>query len=45
MKQKNSAKVLAVLITVVLVALLFTQVDLRDIVTTLQNINPYASMS
>jgi glycosyltransferase 2 family protein len=40
MKQKNSIKVLAVLITIVLVSLLFTQVDLRDIITTLQNINP-----
>lgn len=40
MRHKFPAKILALLITVVLLALLFTQIDLNDVITTLQNINP-----
>lgn len=41
MKYKRLAKILAVLITVVLVVLLLTQINLGDIIITLQNINPF----
>jgi uncharacterized protein (TIRG00374 family) len=40
MRHKFPVKILALLITVVLLALLFTQIDLNDVITTLQNINP-----
>lgn len=40
MKYKRLAKILAILITVVLVVLLLTQINLGDIIITLQNINP-----
>ena len=40
MRHKLPVKILALLITVVLLALLFTQIDLKDVITTLQNINP-----
>jgi len=40
MRNKILVKILAVFITVVLLALLFTKINLEDIFTTLQNINP-----
>jgi uncharacterized protein (TIRG00374 family) len=40
MRHKIPVKILAVLITVVLLALLFTQINLKDVITTLKNINP-----
>jgi len=40
MRHKLPVKILTLIITVILVALLFTQIDLKDVITTLQNINP-----
>jgi uncharacterized protein (TIRG00374 family) len=40
MKHKIPVKILALLITVILLALLFTQINLEDVITTLKNINP-----
>jgi uncharacterized membrane protein YbhN (UPF0104 family) len=40
MISKIPVKIAAVLITVVLLVLLFTQINLEDVVTTLKNINP-----
>jgi len=40
MKPKLPVKILALIITVILVALLFSQIDLKDVISTLQNINP-----
>jgi hypothetical protein len=40
MKSERLAKISALLITVVLLALLFTQINLEDVISTLKNINP-----
>jgi uncharacterized protein (TIRG00374 family) len=40
MQYPSYTKYIAILITIVLVALLFTQINLGDIITTLKNINP-----
>jgi len=40
MISKIPVKIVAVLITVVLLVLLFTQINLEDVITTLKNINP-----
>ena len=40
LKYRSYAKYIAVIITIVLVVLLFTQINIGDVITTLKNINP-----
>jgi glycosyltransferase 2 family protein len=40
MNSKLLTKIVAIIITIVLLALLFTQIDLADVISTLKNINP-----
>jgi uncharacterized protein (TIRG00374 family) len=40
MKHRIPVKIVAVIITIVLLALLFSQINLEDVITTLKNINP-----